>query len=326
MKRYKAYTAKKLKLPRRLLFFFVVALLIFAAAVIAGNILKARVDKLPKWEENIADTTDEGTKAPETDIVTADHDEALADVVAGCLDISGVTDAATLKERINELKTAGYNAVSYNVFSDKGTVTYASPALQAMVRLPASESLLSYEALCAGGEYGRSVGLRMSCVFSVSDSVEADAALAGELRAAGFEEIILTGFETSEPTGETAVEINAYAEKLREAADVDFGILLSSEILSNSKNAPFIEKLFAKTEFLAIDLRKVDAEIAASLTVSIQGSFNAYMLRPLVEGANSQTASAVRKALKDGGVRACQLVSAPERPPEDTSAEENEKN
>ena len=320
MKRYKAYTARKLKLPRRLLFFFAVAAIIFSATVIVGNVLKNRVEKaVPQTDTEITTLETEKAQADNTPMQTAEHDEALLSVCAGHFDTSGITDAAGVRNEISALKQDGFNAVSYTVCYDSGNLSYASPALQEMTRLPASEKLFSYELLKYAAQFGHENGMRMSAVYAVSDNSEADRAVAAELYNAGFDEIILTGFEESSPDGSGASLINSYCESLRKVAPADFGVLLSADIFENSKNAPFIEKIFAKTEFLAIDLRSSTGERTAALADSLQGSFSAYLLRPLISGASPE-GEAVRTALSGKSIVACQYISSPPKPAADTTA------
>lgn len=323
MKKYKTYTAKKLKLPRRLLFFFAVAAIIFAATVFVGNILKNRVETV---KENSDTTFTLETEKAQMDTVmqTAKHDSALSAVCAGHLATEGITDAKGVREKISQLKAGGYNAVSFAVNSDTGEFTYASPALQEISRLPASEKLFSYALLKEAASAAKALGMRMSAVMCSSADTDIDSAVAAELYSAGFDEIIVTGFESDAPDDSTVSRINSYVEALRKSAPVDFGVLLSDDVLSDSKNAPFIEKIFAKTEFLAIDMRNADSEKASSLAENIQGSFSAYLLRPLLRGDNAESAATVRAALTGASINACQYISSPEKPAEETTANATE--
>lgn len=326
MKRYRTYTARKLKLPRRLLFFFAVAAIIFSVTVIVGNVLKRRVEKTVSQTDS--EVTALETKKAQADTVmqSAEHDEALLSVCAGHLDTAGITDAAGVKSVISSLRDSGFNTVSFTVCYDSGNLSYASPSLQSMTRLTASEKLFSYELLKSAAGYARESGMRMSAVLTASSNSEADCAVAKELYDAGFDEIIVTGFEGSAPDDSSVSLINTYCESLRKVAPVDYGVLLSADLFKNSKNAPFIEKIFAKTEFLAIDLRQYGGEDAAALADSLRGSFNAYLLRPLISGASSEGA-AVRAALKGRSVIACQFISSPPKSTaETTSAETDAKN
>ena len=319
MKKYKTYTAKKLKLPRRLLFFFAVAAIIFAATVIVGNILKNRVETV-KENSDTTFTLETEKAQMDTAMQTAKHDSALSAVCAGHLATEGITDAKGVREKISQLSAAGYNAVSFAVNSDTGEFTYASPALQEISRLPASEKLFSYALLKEAASAAKALGMRISAVMCACADTDIDSTVAAELYSAGFDEIIVTGFESDAPDDSTVSRINSYVEALRKSAPVDFGVLLSDAVLSDSKNAPFIEKIFAKTEFLAIDMRDADSDEASSLAENIKGSFSAYLLRPVLRGDNAESAAAVRAALQGASINACQYISSPEKPAEETTA------
>ena len=310
MKKYKPYTAKKLKFPRRLLFFLIVALIIFIIAVIAGNGLKSKVEKIKSESDGTTYSLETEKSSMETMAVTAEHDSALASVSAGNFDPAGVTDEYSVRERVSALIAEGYNAVSYNVFSEDGSLTYASPAMEALTRLPASEKLLPYSLLgttvaCVKGSH-----MRMCAVLLCSDNTDSDCAVAGELYSLGFEEILVTGFESSVPDDETVSRIGSYLDAMKKSAPVDFGVLLSDVVLSDSKNAPFVEKIYAKANFLAIDMRDYTAQSAALLADKLQGSFSAYLLRPLLDGSSAENAKSIKSALNDSGIKACQFCSS----------------
>ena len=108
MKHYKAYTAKKFKLPRRIIFFAVVAVLIFAVTVIIGNVLKKRVDNNEIDTSEITEPAGDSTDFVNNDTtVSVPHDEALASVAAGYLDLSGISDAEGARAAVQDLRSGG---------------------------------------------------------------------------------------------------------------------------------------------------------------------------------------------------------------------------
>lgn len=324
MKRYKAYKAKKFKFPRRLLFFIVIAAIIFAIAVIAGNKLKAKVETTVQKDGGTTYDLETEKAQLETVLQTAEHDGALAMVSAGHFNTAGVTDSDKVRLEVARIREEGHNTVSFRVNSDDGSFTYASPALQEMTRLPASEKLFPYGLLCAIQDYAHYSGMRLSAVMTASADSSIDAAVAGELYSAGFDEILVIGFEGEEPEGAVASKINAYVEVLRKSAPVDFGVLLSEEVMTDSRNTPFIEKIFAKTEFLAIDMRDDDGDGAAAVVESIQGSFPAYMLRPLLDGSDAENAKRISDVLSGASVNARQYISSASRPADTTAASDED--
>lgn len=326
MKRYRTYTAKKLKLPRRLLFFFIVAVLIFVFAVILGNVLKNKVEKSGNDGDNPYDLTTE--KAELSDIVPtgkANHDPSMLSVCGCYLDVSSLKDEAAAYTATQTVKEAGYNTVSFRVNYDSGNFTYASPVLQAKTRLPASEKLFSFELLKTVCRASENLGLRMSAVLSASDNTDLDCAVAEELYSIGFDEIIITGFESVSPDSDGAAKITGYINALREKAPVSYGVSISKETLANSKNAPFTEKVFADAEFFALDMREEDAASVSEFLQTNKGSFSAYYIRPLLQGSAPERAAGIRKVLKNSGVNACQYMSTtPPKPAVTTAKTETE--
>ncbi len=313
MKKYKAYTARKLKFPRRLLFFLAVAVIIFILAVVAGNKLRDRVESITSKDAGTTYDLETEKAQLDTTIQTVEHDGALSMVTAGHFNTAAVTDDYTMRAEVTRLLSEGCNAISFVANSDDGSFTYASPALQGMTRLPASEKLFSFSLLTSAVECARYSGMRTSAVLYASGDTEIDSAVAAELSAAGFDEFLITGFENEKPGDDSAARINGYVDALRKAAPADYGVLLSPDTFSDSKNAPFIERIFARTEFLAIDMRNADSKAAASLTDKLQGSFSAYMLRPLLNGDNAENTKAVSDALSKASVNARQYVSSPRK-------------
>lgn len=310
MKKYKPYTAKKLKFPRRLLFFLIVAVIIFVITVIIGNVLKEKAEQIKSESDGTTYSLETQKSSLETMPATVEHEKALSGIVAGNFDPAGIVDEDSVRAKVYSLIAGGYNAVSYNVCSADGSLTYASPAMEALTRLPASEKLLPYSLLGTTAACVKGSHMRMSAVLLCSDNTDADCAVAGELYSLGFEEILITGFENLPADDDSAAKIVAYTDAIRQSAPVDIGVLLSDEVLSDSKNAPFIEKIFAKANFLAIDMRDYSAESAATLAENLRGSFSAYLLRPLLDGSNEENAKAVSTALESAEIKARQYVSS----------------
>lgn len=310
MKHYKSYTAKKFKLPRRIIFFTVIAVLIFAAAVITGNILKRKVDNndinTAPVTEPVSDTLKQEGGDGEKSV---DHDASLAQVNAAYLDLFAAKDAEGARQAVRKAYDDGYNAVLINVYGEDMMLKYASPAAQSASGITASDTLVPYtvlqEAVGAADSYG------MKCVAAVNKDGKMLPEVSSELADAGFDEILVRGFEGLEALSADSVsEISKCISDVRKGS-VSVGVSLSADIYLAAQNSPYIEKLYLRAEYLAIDMTDFGAEAAAETSAKLQGSFAAYMLRPVLDGSNAETASAVKAALSANGVNSAACISAP---------------
>ena len=319
-KKYKSYTAKKLKLPKRILFFAVCALIIFLFSIILGNHLQN------KLETSEIDKTPIETSLPEEDIDisggikdgNAVHSDNNAEVKAAFLNITGNTEASDYKAEIDKLRFSGYNAVSFIVIRDN-RLTYASAVAEEHSRLPASESVVSMEVLADALSYAKGLGLRASAVYTKSDDTILDSQIAGELATLGFSEIIIRGYENllEKACGEITPCID-YLETIRGSAmGTAVSLSLSCDAYSYARNSYQIEKLFTYTEFLTIDFTTADEETVTKLCVDYSGSFSTYDLRPLIPGESSYA-----DILTQNSINSYQYVSSIPTPADDTTTDE----
>ena len=323
MKYYRNYKAKKFHVPKGLIVVLVSALLIVVGTILLGNHLKRQLTDAPIDTSEIppVDTSDPFDATPETPAVM--HDAALLSVHAGYLELSALTDGADLRSRVEAVASAGYNAVAFVVIDGDGLLTYASPAASALSRLPAKETLPTLEELTSAVSYAGELGLRACAVYTARpNKTKADCAVAAELAQAGFDEILLRGFEKYTTLDGSVIDrILTYVRAVRAAADVDLGVCLSEEIYTAAQHAPYIENLFRETEFLAIDLTAADGESVAALTEKLQGSFSAYLLRTVLSGADAEAAAKVTEALDAASVSGRLYISAPPAPEPDPEPE-----
>lgn len=323
MKYYRNYKAKKFKFPKRLVFVLVFALAVIGLTLLLGNYLKHRLENAPVDTSDIPQAVTTDADDNQDTVPPANHDEALLDVSAAFLDLSGCADMADMRSRVQTIKTDGYNAFSFAVTDSKRQLTYASPAAEQLSRLPGKESLVSLKMLTAAAAYGKEIGLRSCAVFeAVPNQVETDCLIAGELAGAGFDELVIRGFESYETLDNEAVDaVLSYVRRLRENAEIDMGICLSQAIYTAAYHAPYIEKIYRETEFFAIDLTSADAAEAASAAQNLQGSFTAYLLRAVLDGSDIEKSSAVRAALETANIHSMLYISAPAAlPTDDTTA------
>ncbi len=317
MKKYRTYTAKKYKLARRIIFYVSAAVIILVLTVIWGNHLNDKVNSVDRTTTDILSET-EPPKAPDKENENgfeAEHDSALSSVAAGCLQLSGEDSSESAVKKVQAIKLAGFNAVSFSLTDEEGSVTYRSPALTSLSRLPASEKLVSFEALSAAFKAAGDMGLRISVVINSSESL-ADTVIAREVATLGAEEIVILGFEGYSLLNNDAVDvIGAYVGKMREAAgeSVALSVCFTEEFYKAPQNAPYLEKVYALCEFLSIDMTLADAESAKQTAADLAGSFSAYLLRPLLSGDDKEAAGEISAALSEMSVGARQYVSSAEK-------------
>lgn len=323
MKRYRSYTAKKLKLPRRIIFFSAVAVIIVVFTVILGNNLKKKLAEAPIDTSEVLTTTDVSEDKPvhkDEVVVSVEHEKALAGVSAGYLDLTGVSDEEGAAHVVEILQNSGYNCISFLVTDAEGKLTYASPAVEEASRLPSSQDIVSYSILAGAVNSAKARGMRVSCVMTASDSLS-DTLVVGELSALGFDEVIVCGFEKhTQMDNDTVDDITSYLGRARAASTENtvFGISFDAEFFKIAQNAPYIEKLYNEAEFFAIDLSAKSATETATLAEELQGSFSAYMLRPLLPGDDLDRKEASDTALTELGISARQYISVPEKIDEET--------
>lgn len=319
MKYYRNYKAKKFKFPKRLVFVLAFALAVIGLTLLLGNYLKHRLDNAPIDTSEPSQVVTTNESDIQDTVPPANHDEALLSVSAGLLDLSGCTDKTELRNRMQAVKTAGYNAISFIVTDDNGRLTYASPGAEQLSRLSGKESLVSLEMLTAAAAYAKEIGLRSCAVFeAIPTQAQTDSLIAGELASAGFDEMVIRGFESYETLDNETVDIIlTYVRSLREHAQMDMGICLSQAIYTAAYHAPYIEKIFQETEFFAIDLTTANAEDASTVAQNLQGSFTAYLLRAVLDGSDAEKSTAVRTALEEAEIHSLLYISAPPAPPAD---------
>lgn len=321
MKVYGNYTAKKLKLPKRILFFAICAVAILIFALFLGNHLKQRMEEA-EIDTTPIETTPISDIEPDDGIPEGDakHDEDKKGVKAGFLDTFDVEDENDIRARIDALKNSGFNAVSFAVVSD-GRLTYASRAIEEYTRLPASGDVISLEMLESAVAYAESRGMTTSAVFEKSASEELDMYVASELSAMGFDEIIIQGFENilGDKGGDISVCIRYVSRFRQSAGDVSVSVRLSPDAFVYARNSYHIEKLFTYTEFLSVDMTGYDADKATELGAKMVGSFSVYMIRPFISGESE----GVAEALETHGVKAIQYATPiPEVKEETTDGED----
>ncbi len=319
-KRYRNYTAKKYKLPKRILFFVICALIIFILALMLGNHLKYKMESADIDRTPVETYSEAETSAPiGIENGNAEHPDWVACVRAGYLDIVGAADTAAVRAAVDKLKADGFNAISFVCIKD-GRFTFASKAVEEYSRLPASGTVVSFENLTEAVSYAKGKGMRTSALYEKGADEALDASVCAELASMGFDEIIICGYEEllSENGGEITPCIE-YLKKIRIGAEgCAVSLSLSPAAYTYARNSYQIEKLFTYAEFMTIDMTGLELPDAENICGEIMGSFLTYMLRPVIEGE----AEDIAKLLSDKSVLAVQYISSiPEPEPETTVPE-----
>lgn len=284
-RKYKSYTARKLKLPKRLLFFGVCAIIFFLFAIILGNRLQDKlentdIDKNPiETSVDISDKNEEGIRDGD-----AVHSDAYESTKAYCIKIARDTDVSKIKSEINSL-LGKYNAISLTIV-ENSRLTYASKVAEEHSRLDSSEAIASMEQLADIIAHAKMKGFAVSAIYEKSEDTLLDSEMAGELADLGFTEIIICGYENL--LGKSGGEISSCLDYLRAIRDSAKGaaisLSLSHEAYSYARNSYQIEKLFTYTEFLSVNMTAVDSETFENFVSNYTGSFSAYSLRPIISG------------------------------------------
>ncbi len=308
MRVYRNYTAKKLKLPKRILFFVICAVVIFIFAIILGNHLKSRMENAELDRTPVETTPPKETSVPDGIADgDAEHSQRSAEVKAGYLGLTGADDETAIKEKVDALKAEGFNAVSFISVAD-GKLCYASAAAEEYSRLPSSADIVSPLMLAEAVSYAEGQGMTSSVLLVKGQSEELDMAVAAELAEIGFDEIVISGFE--DLLGEKGGGISScidYLRKLRATAEgVHISLRLSTDAFTYARNSYQIEKLFTYCEFLSLDITELEADAVAELANKITGSISAYMIRPFISGDKEGVAEAIEA---EGGM-SYQYVSA----------------
>ncbi|MBR6651106.1 MAG: hypothetical protein IKL36_06820 [Clostridia bacterium] len=322
-KRYRSYTAKKYKLPKRILFFAVCAIIIFLFALIVGNNLKKQMENAPIDREPV-ETQDfeENQTSNGIENGNSTHPENKATVKAGYLNLSEIVDQKDIQQRIDQLVLDGFNALSF-VAIENDKLTYASAALEEYSRLPASSEIVSLQDLTDAIAYANEKNITTSAFYCKGSDDVLDVMICSELSQIGFDEIIISGFEDllTENGGEITPCIS-YIKNIRTvAASSHISLCLAPSAYTYARNSYQIEKLFTYTEFLSINVTSLDSEKVSELCDNISGSFSTYMLRPVTNG----DAVEIPAVLSEKGISTIQYISPiPEADPEtsDTTTEE----
>ena len=323
-RRYRSYTAKKYKLPKRILFFAVCAVVIFIFALILGNHLKARMENADINREPIETQDVEQPDVPDiTENGNAAHPESKATVKAGYLQLAQITDTKDIHNRIDALKTNGFNAVSFAAV-ENGRLTYASRTIEEYSRLPVSENVISFENITESVAYAHTKKMTASAIVIKGNDEVLDAMICAELSEIGFDEIIISGFESllTENGGESLPCIKYIKNMRTSASSSQISLSLAPSAFTYARNSYQIEKLFSYTEFLTIDMTNIDITTATELCENISGSFSAYMLRPLVKG----DATDITSMLNEKGITTIQFISPIPSPEPDTTDTETTTN
>jgi len=320
-RKYRSYTAKKYKLPKRILFFAICALVIFCFALMVGNNLKKQMENADINREPIETQDFDNSNVPGgIENGNAEHPKDKANIKAGYLDLRDLTDTDDFDDRVDALKKEGFNALSFRVL-ENGYLTYASKAIEDYSRLPASPEAISMETVASAVSYAQKRNMICSALFLKGNDSVLDAMLCAELSELGFDEIIICGFESllTENGGEITPCIE-YIKSIRASApEAHISLSLAPSAYTYARNSYQIEKLFTYAEFLTIDMTNLDAEAAGKLCSDISGSFGAYALRPLVKGE----AADIIVLLGEKNIEAIQYTSPVPPPETDTETDTN---
>ena len=310
-RRTRSGSGKAKKVFLRILFVLVAALVITILAVALGIWLKQKVASAESMEFEYPEN-----ESAETLPITAGDVEMHSPTVFGAgLDVSDYESEDEIVLSINQLAEY-YDTLTLPLTDENGTLIYTSPALCALMRMPAPESDRNFTLLSSAVTAGKVKNMRISALLTPTDDAETDAALISELAVLGFDEIIFTpAFGESinySDANRLRSHLSSCAEKSGSACTL--GVMIPSGYYLRASDAKQIQMIASAADFLAITFTSGTTTTGAYRTVtseisSLLGSFSVYSMRVILTDANADILSAKTKACTDKGITSITLTS-----------------
>lgn len=214
-------------------------------------------------------------------------------------------------DRAAALKVDGVGAVSLILYYGGGTVNYSSKTAQAMAFQSADTSKTNlYEAIGVLNV----AGIHTSGCFYVNYTAhtlpslvniyrEYEAALVAEAVDAGFSDVTLFGFKTTEAD---ALEASDFIERVRSLkTGTKIGIALPQEALESAERETVFANFARVADYLAVDLSSLTSETAFNTALDrASGLIKKYNLRIIV----SDSLTDAETLLNDAGYSNWQIV------------------
>jgi len=335
------------KIMFRILFVLIVAAVITFATILWGNHLQNKVDALNKDDLPEDDTTPTTLLTPE-ELGNVTYDSP--DVFGATLFLRDYTTEEDAVLAVNNLAQY-YDTLLLSLTDTEGNLTYASPALCRLNRMPVPSDNKSFGLFSAATAAAKAKNMRLCALWmpnfssgSVDGAAASDGTLMEELFLYGVDEVLLTLPKDTRLTSETVTILRDYVKSCRAVSGdgCKIGILLSAPHYLSSDTAKQIQELSDSVSFLAVSFPLGEDTEASAIyrqtgetITSLLGSFNVYNMRVLLEGERNQMAEQYRACQKAGLSGVCfvdnilpqdlVLTEAPETEPETTATDETTK-
>lgn len=335
------------KIMFRILFVLIAAAVITFATILWGNYLQNKVDALNKDNLPTEDNTHTSLLTP----------EELGNVTYDSPDVYGATlflrDYTTEEDAVLAVNTLAqyYDTLLLSLTDTEGNLTYTSPALCQLNRMPVPKDNKNFSLFSAATAAAKAKNMRLCALWmpnfssgSVDGAAATDGTLMEELFLYGVDEVLLTLPKDTRLTAETVTILQDYIKSCRAVSGdgCKIGILLSAPHYLSSDTAKQIQELSDSVSFLAVTFPLgEDTETSAiyrqtgETITSLLGSFNVYNMRVLLEGDRNQMAEQYRACQKGGLSSICfvsnilpqnlVLTETPETEPETTATAETAK-
>lgn len=311
-KRYANKTAKKVFL--RILFVMAAAVIITGLAILLGNHIKTMVEEADRMIQS-ADTayvSGDNSRPAGYYAMELPTEEEISVFAVG-VNIDSESDLTGQLEAVK----ANFDTVSVDI-TDNGKLVYVSPAMLSFARMPADEIMTeavseSYNQIKNLGTAVKTENLRMCAVMEVSCSdgslvAEADKALLTELAGFGFDEVILTGFES------VSEGIPAYLAGIANDM-ISVGVVFPVEAYLDEDNDKVIQRISASGVFLCVDLGMDQHEAdeinkkVRKLCSSLRNSFDSLHLRVIIDADDPAVICAEYTALMASNIENIQITN-----------------
>ncbi len=309
------------KIMFRILFVLIAAAVITFATILLGNHLQKKVDALNK-----ANLPEEESNH-QTGLLTP---EELGNVTYDSPDVFGATlflkDYTTEEDAVLAVNTLAqyYDTLLLSVTDTEGNLTYTSPALCKLNRMPVPADNKSFGLFGAATAAAKAKNMRLCALWmpnfssgSVDGAAATDGTLMEELFLYGVDEVLLTLPKDTRLTSETVSILRDYIRSCRVVSGdgCRIGLLLSAQHYLSSETAKQIQELSDSVSFLAVSFPLGEDTATASVyretgetITSLLGSFNVYNMRVLLEADHNRMAEQYR-ACQKGGLSSICFVS-----------------
>jgi len=298
----------------RVLFVIISAVVIFALSLTLGNYLRAKVSALPP-RADLPDDLLTGQLPADT------SDASEISIMASYLPLTDLTDSAAIESLVESLTLGSREAVSLCLRDRAGEVHFRSTVAQNLTGGTPAELDLSLLLPAL-----RNAGIYTSAVFGVTSFSAGDTAaydlqhafeisLAGEIGAAGVDELLLVGIPISVDTLDA---VTAYITEIdAQLPDtVQLAVAVPPELVGAASGTVLCKQLSMHTDTIALDLRGLTPakgqtfpDAAEALFADTSLYFSKYNMRVLLPQTDSTEFAELRQILELNGIRNWQVIN-----------------